>query len=520
MKRMLCLVLSLMLLCGSAQAAGIGFSDPLTNAYLDGNSDVHFAISAQIEELNPYGEGTVDMFNAALEHISMAASITESGNSTALELCVAGDPVISLQETAADGGSQLTTALLPKRVLTSSGSAMDAFAGTEEKAFDLFAAISEAEACYEALTDAIKPYAEEKKANYKIKNVAASKWSRVARLTTEQSAELAPLIADVLSCGMDESYRARLENASYGKNFVVALYQTEKNGEDMAVYMKGDITLSDGVKCTLSYQWAWTVKAGSSRTDSYKLEIVKPKGAKDSRKANALIKRSLDDGKLLLDGECVLAIGLDDTTTTTTDTYDLSGKETNGVRTVTGSLSTAVKTTQGEKSTTITTAYKPDLKLASSEGSGVISGRVDVEQKKGKQVLASLDLIFDEEPAEVFMEAAETGTLFVVIEDSMPQSSLMQNLEPMEEEEAPSDYLVGKPPIGYTAHTAPREETQVNLDDISEEAMTELMDELSQNLAGKLLIALSKLPEESTAILRDNLSEEDYAAFEALVEAL
>ena len=50
MRRMLCLVLSLMLLCGSAQAAGIGFSDPLTNAYLDGNSDVHFAISAQIEE--------------------------------------------------------------------------------------------------------------------------------------------------------------------------------------------------------------------------------------------------------------------------------------------------------------------------------------------------------------------------------------------------------------------------------------------------------------------------------------
>ena len=96
----------------------------------------------------------------------------------------------------------------------------------------------------------------------------------------------------------------------------------------------------------------------------------------------------------------------------------------------------------------------------------------------------------------------------------------MQNLEPEKEAEAPSDYLVGKPPVGYTAHTAPREETQVNLDDISEEAMAELIDELSQNLAGKLLIALSKLPEESTVILRDNLSEEDYAAFEALVEAL
>ena len=95
-----------------------------------------------------------------------------------------------------------------------------------------------------------------------------------------------------------------------------------------------------------------------------------------------------------------------------------------------------------------------------------------------------------------------------------PPSSLTQNLE----KEAADDYLVGKPPIGYTAHTAPTDRVTVDLD--ADGDLSALMDEISQNLAGKLLIALSKLPGEDTALLRDAMSETDYAAFMALVEGL
>lgn len=518
-RRWLALLLSLLLPLSAAQAGGLSLTDPLANAYLDGNGDVHFAVSAQLDELIPYGEGTIELFNDALKHISMSASITESGARTALEVCVAGDPVISLEEAATDGGMQLTTPLLPNRVLTSQGSAMDALSGAEETAFDLFMAISEAEQCYQALTDAILPYAEEKKASYTIKNIASSKWSRVARLTTEQSGELAPLIASVLSCGLSEAYTELFRSLSYGKGFVVALYQSEKGGRDLAVYMKGDVILPDGSKRALSYQWAWTAKDGGKRYDTYKLELTKAKAPKDNLEINAFYKRSTKADTLLLDGECEVVVMQDGVTTTTTVSHDLSGKESGSARTVKGEMSTAVKTAADGKSTTVTTTAEPNVKLTSADGSGVLSGTVHVETKQGKTVQLSADLTFDEEPAEVFLEAAESGTLFVVIEDSMPPSSLTQNMEE-ETEGKPDAYLVGKPPIGYESHTAPSAEETVNLDTLSDTGRAALEDELAQNLAGKLLIALSKLPEEATGLLRDNLSAEDYAAFEALAEGL
>ena len=47
-----------------------------------------------------------------------------------------------------------------------------------------------------------------------------------------------------------------------------------------------------------------------------------------------------------------------------------------------------------------------------------------------------------------------------------------------------------------------------------------LMGEWTQNLAGKLLIALARIPEEDMALIRDNMSEEDFAAFLAMVDDL
>ena len=98
----------------------------------------------------------------------------------------------------------------------------------------------------------------------------------------------------------------------------------------------------------------------------------------------------------------------------------------------------------------------------------------------------------------------------------MPPSSLTQNMA----SDDPEDYLVGKPPIYYSAHTVPQSTVTVDLDAADEETMAALTDEMAQNLAGRLLVAMSKLPEEDTALLRDNMSEEDYAAFLALVEGL
>jgi len=47
-----------------------------------------------------------------------------------------------------------------------------------------------------------------------------------------------------------------------------------------------------------------------------------------------------------------------------------------------------------------------------------------------------------------------------------------------------------------------------------------LMNELAQNLAGKLLVAIAKLPQENSVLLQDNLSESDFALLLSLVEGL
>jgi hypothetical protein len=86
----------------------------------------------------------------------------------------------------------------------------------------------------------------------------------------------------------------------------------------------------------------------------------------------------------------------------------------------------------------------------------------------------------------------------------MPPSSLTQNVD--WDTDDPEDFLVGKPPIGYTDHEAPAEETVVDLDYAQADETAALMDELVQNLAGSLLKAAAKLPEEATALLRDGES--------------
>ena len=128
-------------------------------------------------------------------------------------------------------------------------------------------------------------------------------------------------------------------------------------------------------------------------------------------------------------------------------------------------------------------------------------------------MLNSLELLFDE-PA--MSETAEEDSGRVSVKVVMPPSSLTQNVD--WDTDDPEDFLVGKPPIGYTDHEEPAEETLVDLDYAEDSEMDALTDELVQNLAGSLLKAAAKLPEEATALLRDGLSEADWAAFLALTE--
>lgn len=516
MKRRIALVLCALMLFGSAQAALI---DPASDAWLSGNDEVRFALSGQIKTLTPYGQEAIDAFNAALQHISVNVELV--WDDIAVDFCVAGDAVVGLKQATAQTGTVLTTSLLPNRELRSNGSAMNALSGSAESeaAFDLFAALEEVRNCYQALTDAIVPFAEEKKANYSIKNVGTSKWSRVARLTPEQSAQIAPLIADVLGCGMDDAYRGELSQATYQKGFVVALYQTAKGGDDLAVYIKGNMEFADGVRRSVSYQWAFGKAKDGSLIDTYKCVINRAKAPKDDREINASYKRTQSDSKLSVKGECTARILTPDApTVSTTTTHDLKGTQKGDGRTLTGSVKTVTKTTEGDKTETLTTTVEPNLTLTASEGSGVLSGTTEITRKKGKDTHLSVALTFDKEPAEVFTEAVRMGTLYVVTDDrGAPQSSLAQNRD---EVTKPDDFLVGKPPIGYQSHTAPDVYTSIDLDTLSEDVFESLMDEMTQNLAGKLLVAMAKLPPDALALLADNLSDADFAAFLSLAEGL
>lgn len=499
------------LFSGAALADEWGLSHTL-DAWLETGGDVRFSLTGRLDALLPYGQSTLDALNAALSGLSVSAGVTDT--ETRLDFCVAGDSVVSLAQVQDDAGTALTTPLLPNRTLISAGSAMDALSGreTETPPFDLFSAIDEVQGCYQALTDAIKPYAVEKKANYKIKDVGSSRWSRIARLTPEQGAELAPLIAQVLGCGMDEAFRESLRGMTYSKGFIVGLYQTAEGGEDIAVYIKGNVTFPDGGKRSLSYQWAFATDDDGTRRDTYKFEMKKSRSPRDDREITASYERAAADGRLLLKGESSARIVNPDqgTTTVTALTHDLSGAEGDGVRTVEGSVKRVVKTTVDGETKTVTYTLTPSLQLTASEGSGVLSGTAALSRQSGKQTEWSATFVFDDEPARAFADAANSGTLFAVGETLMPPSSLTQNQFSQDE---PDDYLVGKPPVGYTSHTAPTTEQTVDLDALDEAGYAALMDELSQNLAGKLLAAMAKLPEEATALLRDNLSEADYAAF-------
>ena len=194
---------------------------------------------------------------------------------------------------------------------------------------------------------------------------------------------------------------------------------------------------------------------------------------------------------------------------TTTVEHDLTGASGSGDRTLEGTVVTAVKTAADGETETVTTTL-------------ILTGTVALEEMTGKNVTKALTFTFDEEPVQVTDQPEESVDMASAAEDGepvydpMPQSSLSQNEEPVDGVD--SDYLVGQPPIGYQIYKVPDTMQTYDLDTAQADQLEALRGELYQNLAGRLLAALAKLPAEDAALLADNMSEEDYAAFLELAQ--
>ena len=512
------LVICLCLWTGTAFAGVPGLDDALAD-FLDLNRDVSLSMSLTMDGMPPFTQDAVDMFNGALKHVAINASV--SGEDTALSFAADGQTLFTFTEQQQDGLYQLTTPLLPNRLLTSRTAALDALLATEpeESAFDLSRAVSEAEGCYQALTELISPYAQEKKANYKIADIGQAKWVRLARLTVEQSETLLPQLIALLGCGMDAAFRDELQGLTCKKAFTIALYQSEEGGADMAVYIKGNVSLGEDDFRTLTYLWAFLRKDGK-RADTFKLEMKRAKSPVSQRVIKASRLAENNGGKLTYTLKSSATVRNGRNTVVTTEKGSLNGKKKGDDVTLSGTLSTMVKSTIAGDTQTVVTELTPALALTSAQGSGVLSGSVGYTETAGKTPGLSLTVTFAQEPAQALTEATLSGQLYAVEEEpddviiTIGGKSLTQNQDAVTALTAdqPSVDAAGQAPQGLQAFTPPANLQTVSLDDASAKELDALRRELYQNAAGHLLKALAGLTGEDGALFRDNMTDGDYTS--------
>ncbi len=519
-KRIAALAAALSLLCSCASAE-LGWVDDRLSDFLDINGDTAFSLGIQVDTLQPFGEDTTAMLNETLAEIRIGAHLVQ--DSTRMTLSVAGEDLFTVEETSRENDSVMTTSLLPNRVLVSQTSPMDVLSGNEmaqEPLFDLHTAIMDVEDCYLELAQSIAPYATEKAANYKIEGIGYARWVRLARLTAEDSTALLPQIVRVLGCGMDQAFREQLAPLTCADNFTIAIYYDEEGGTPLALYMKGSVYLAPEQKWTLAYQWAFTREEGETK-DAYRYELVMTKSPRHKRVIDGKLTMSTGDENTVLTRNCQLAI-VDDSHNQTIQQKDkltLSGSE--AERHLSGSLVTTVKENIGGDTVTTVTTLEPELKLNSQEGSGVLSGKIRLEEHQGKTVYRDLTFVLDEEPAQQLDAAAANGSLFAVAADptdpSVAGSSLAQNIDVVWSDDSLDGFLVGNPPVGMEAYPAPETMQTIQLDTADDATLNALTEEMAQRAAGVLLTALARLPGEPLRLLRDNMTDVDYAAFLSLL---
>ncbi len=556
-KRLLALTLSLLCLLGAATPAqaSVATLDQALSRWLDVQTDIRFASTMQVETLLPFDDTTLALFNGVLKHVTANTALHQDGDesSARFSLEVDGTSVMDATQTRQSGAYSLETSLLPNRTLTSATMApMDLLAAATDaqsvqapaagasdgattaendasQAFDLLAAVEELQGCYQTLTDGIQPFATEKRANYNIKGIGAGKWSRIARLTTEQSDGLLDALRAVLSSGMDAAYREELSQVTFGAGFIVALYQNAEK-QDLCVYMKGNLLYPDGGKRKLVWQWAFT-NNGLKRKDTFKYEASVLSGAADSRLINASATQEGRSDLFSINGKTETTLKRNKIVQQSTAKVDLSGAASD-VSTLTckGSISQELKRTEGGETAASLESAAVDLAFAPDEAGSVLSGTIHLLRSADKTTQTAWLLTLSAPGAQLETVAAATPTqqpdeMAVTVTTDSGRSSIEDVVDETPEPTASaqpdaSGYLVGSAPAGLVAYKAPQNPTTVALDQADGTQRTALLTEAAQNLAGRLLPALAALPEEDNGLLRDGMTDADFAAFLALLNAL
>jgi hypothetical protein len=285
-------------------------------------------------------------------------------------------------------------------------------------------------------------------------------------------------------------------------------------------------------------------KRRTTRKDTYKYEVSKLSGTRDTRTIAASGSQIAKSGEFGIDCEAETTLKRARLTDACTRTVGLSGgKNAAGALTCKGGIGCEVaQTVSGD---TVKTAQSTTVDLLlSPEGDGNrLSGTVTSRSTKDKTVENELTWTFAAGTGQAPVEAAaadaepeENGvTVSLVPSDTAtpapeatapPVSSLEQIAEGSAFQAAAgmgteaSPYLVGSAPTGLGAYEAPETETTVDLDGLTAAALQNLLSEAVQNLAGRLIVAVASLPAEDGALLSDGMTDTDYAAFLALLEAL
>ncbi|MCL1854130.1 MAG: hypothetical protein FWF86_00225 [Clostridia bacterium] len=530
-----------------------GLEGPLSG-WLGRWQPLRFTASLRVDGLLPFPNNRLDSLNALLRHVAIDAVLAEGAeeSTTVLRLRCDQDPVMTIAEVQRSGVYTLQTDLLPNRALESRFASPLALLGgadgqeaaapssgsAEEKArsaiptgsFDFLAAIDEADGCYRALINACEPYAVKKRVSHRIKDIGTARWSQTARLTPEQSDGMLPFLRNMLQCGMDDACREDLNQARFGKDLAVTLYKAGEKDKDMGVAMKGTLLYPDGSTSKLTYQWAF-VNNGVQRKDSYKLETAPQKSARPALLAEGLMTQKRFEDDFSIQGSSQLTLRLGKASETRLTKVNLSGKEDGGGRGLKGSWTSQVKRAES-KSASATTLFTatPDLRISAGPEGGRVSGQVQVERQLDKRIVSALCFTFapaDDSPA----LSAEADYSRIADLPPLPRDSAGPAVDPSAdrpEESVDADvsldlsFLVkdgpdpGSAPTGLKVHPVPADMTPLSLDDLTAENRLNLMDEMEQRLAGRLLIALSALPAEDIALLTDGLRESDLPAFPAL----
>ena len=503
--RLLAAVLALCLPLSAS--ADVGGMNQLLSRYFGAEGSVRMSVGFELEQLNPYGQETVDMMNGILRHTTLDAVV--DGTDMRLSMCVDGQPQFSMQETLDDDGWKLTTDLLPNRILTSENSPIETLFPEESSqlfGFDMQKSVEAAEAGYQQLGEAIVPYAEEKEANYKISYVGRANWVRLAKLDAETTVQLMPLIKPLLTAGMDKAIVADLQAANFKNGLTVALYFTEEGGQPIALYMKGNANFAENDNRTLTYVWAFTREENGSRKDSFKLELLKGKGKANKYLAECLQLVALEGDKLTYSGKLEMERKVPGVNYTYQQKEELTGSL-GDQPTLGGTITATDRTDNGETTLTFVTEYTPQLTLIPGENGSVLTGSIGctVTRSKKPQTVFTITLGADPLVQEIAREEEPSGETDVIL--TIQGGSLSQNQGNV------SDFLVGSPPLGVTMYAPPADPVLVNLDTQTADERAALEDEMFQYAAGYLLKVLPFIQEEDTGLLRDNLSEEDYDVY-------